>query len=66
MFKMTSANALFRLLIKPVQVGYYRDTRQLAFYQGVSNLKDIDGDNFNVEITFENGQLPPAGDLSLR
>ena len=47
MFHMTAANALIRLLLKPIEIGYYKDTRQLAYYKGVSNLKDQKGKQFS-------------------
>jgi hypothetical protein len=59
MFSMTAANPFIRLLMKPIKAGYYKDTKQLAYYRGVSNLKDDNGEAYKVEITFENNQLQP-------
>ena len=65
-FSMTAANPVFRLLVEPVKVGFYRDSRQLAYYRGVSNLKDENGKAFDVEITFENNQLTSPQELAGR
>jgi len=46
MFKMTLANPVFRLLIKPIEVGYYTDTKQLAYYKGISNIMNDNGKRF--------------------
>ncbi len=63
-FSMTAANPVVRLLIKPVKVGFYRDSKQLAYYQGISNLKGQDGKAYRVEISFENGQMDGQGQLA--
>ena len=52
MFEMTAANPLFRLLLTPIKVGYYQDSKQLAYYRGISNLLDKDGKSFDIEIEF--------------
>ncbi len=58
MFKMTLANPVLRLLVKPIEVGYYKDSKQLAYYQGISNLKNSDGKQFSsVRIQYENKQV---------
>ena len=36
----TISNKLFRWLMSPIEFGYYKDTKQLAFYKGPTNLKD--------------------------
>lgn len=63
MFSMTAANVLYRMLMKPIKAGFYRDTKQLAYYRGASNLKDRNGDSFKVEISFANHQLSPKREL---
>jgi hypothetical protein len=65
-FSMTAANPFFRLLVEPVKVGFYRDSRQLGYYRGVSNLKNDAGKAYDVEITFENNQLPVGERVALR
>jgi hypothetical protein len=41
---------LLSLFADPVDVSYHRDTGQLLRYVGVSNLRDTDGDNYQVRI----------------
>lgn len=57
MFSMTAANPIIRLLMKPIKAGYFKDSKQLAYYRGISNLKDDSGDAYKVEISFANKQL---------
>ncbi len=45
-----------RLLTSPIDVSYHRDTRALLRYEGVSNIRDADGESLNVRIDF-----PPDG-----
>lgn len=40
---MVIASRLLRLLVPPIELAYYPDTKQIAFYKGPSNLKDKDG-----------------------
>jgi len=48
------ANPFLRLLLKPIEIGYYSDTKQLAYYQGISNLKNANGQQFeSMHIKFE-------------
>lgn len=42
-FRMKISNPFLRFLVDPIDVGYYNDTKQMAFYQGLSNLLDEDG-----------------------
>lgn len=52
-FKMNIANPFISMLVAPIQAGYYKDTKQLAYYQGMSNIKNDDGKRFkNIEIKF--------------
>jgi len=61
MFKMTLANPVLRMLVKPIEVGYYKDSKQLAYYQGISNLKNSDRKQFSsVRIQYENKQVTQA------
>jgi len=54
MFNMNIANPFLRLLLKPIEIGYYSDTKQLAYYQGISNLKNANGQQFeSMHIKFE-------------
>lgn len=45
-----------RLLTSPIDVSYHRETRALLRYEGVSNIRDENGESLNVRIDF-----PPAG-----
>jgi len=51
-FQMTVANPVIRLLMKPIKVEYYADTRELYRYEGISNLKRDNGKNYSVRIEF--------------
>lgn len=53
MFNMTAANPFFKLLMTPVKIGYNAQTKQLAYYRGISNLQDENGDYYDVEITYD-------------
>ncbi len=57
MFSMTASNPIIRTLMSPIRVGFYRESRQLAYYQGISNLRDKKGKPYKVVITFEDGQM---------
>jgi len=63
-FTMTAANPLIRLLIAPIKVGFYQHSKQLAYYRGISNLKNEQGDAFRVEITFEDNQISSADQIA--
>ena len=60
MFDMTPANRFFKLLVAPVRVGYYTQDRSLAYYRGISNIKDPSGENYKVEIKFRRDQEPES------
>lgn len=45
-----------RLLTSPIDVSYHRETRALLRYEGVSNIRDAEGESLEVRIDF-----PPAG-----
>lgn len=51
-FQMTVANPLIRLLMTPIKVEYYADTRELYRYEGISNLRRKNGKNHSVRIEF--------------
>lgn len=55
-FEMTLANPVFRFLIDPIEISYYSDTKQLASYQGISNIKDAGGERYSaIRIEYERG-----------
>ena len=43
---------LLRNLVSPIQLYYDRDTRQLAEYQGISNVRKLNGKGYKVRIEF--------------
>jgi len=51
-FAMTAANPLIKMFMKPIKIGYYTNSKQLAFYQGISNLQDNNGRYYKVRIEF--------------
>jgi len=51
-FAMTASNPIIRMLMTPIIVKYSVGDKQLAYYKGVSNLKDSQGENYEVEISF--------------
>lgn len=62
MFNMTIANPILRLLLKPIEIGYFADTKQLAYYKGISNLKDDNGEQFStVRIRYQKHSVEAAG-----
>ena len=48
MFKMTIANPVLKMFIKPIEVGYYKESRQLAYYKGISNIKNSNGKQYSL------------------
>ena len=52
-FEMTTSNPLFRLVITPITIEYFTDTRELASYRGISNIKDSNRNNFDAYVEFE-------------
>lgn len=61
-FEMNLANPLLSWLLAPVRVAYYADDKQLAYYEGASNLYRADGSHFGtVRILFERSSTIPAG-----
>lgn len=59
-FVMTVTNPMFRLLLKPIKVDYYVDTKELFRYQGISNIKRENGKNYNVRIEFPRSEYRVA------
>ncbi|RBP53627.1 hypothetical protein [Arenicella xantha] len=63
MFQMRLANPLIRWLISPIEVGYYADTKQIAYYQGASNLSKASGEHYgDVRVIFE--RQPQEGSIN--
>lgn len=40
-------------LVDPIYIGYEQQSKQLKVFDGISNLRDDNGDPQNVVITFE-------------
>jgi len=58
-FLMVVSNRLLRFLVEPIHLGYYKDTKQLAFYQGPSNLQNEKGEAMKpVYILYERSEQP--------
>jgi len=60
MFKMTLASPILKIFIKPIEIGYYKDSKQLAFYKGISNLKDSTGKQYS-SVRIEYSKAASAG-----
>jgi hypothetical protein len=58
MFQMQLSNPLIRWLISPIEVGYYQDSKQLAYYQGASNLNQESGEHYGDVRVFFDRQWP--------
>ena len=52
-FEMNIANPLLRWLVTPITIEYFTDSRELASYRGISNLKGDDLKNYDAYIEFE-------------
>ena len=63
MFKMTLANPILKMLVKPIEVGFYNENRQLAYYKGISNIKNDNGERF-PSVRIEYVKLPTHQDLA--
>ena len=64
-FRFEPASALLRWLADPIEVIYDKKERALLKYEGLSNLRDSDLDNYDVLIKFppDERQQQVAGDL---
>ncbi len=51
-FVMEVDSALLRLFVSPIVVRYHPVTRALMSYEGISNMRDEAGENYNVLIRF--------------
>ena len=61
-FVMEFDSFLIRLLVPSIEVSYDRETRRLRHYEGVSNLRDENGENMRVRIEFDYGVQVAGGD----
>jgi len=51
-FEMNIANRLLKLVVKPIKIGFFAETKELAYYAGVSNLQAPDLSYFRVKINY--------------
>lgn len=54
-FAMEPASFLLRLVADKIIVTYERDNAALRRYEGISNIRDQDGENFDVRVEFPEG-----------
>lgn len=54
-FRMRFSNPLIRLVAGPIDVIYHRDFRVIMRYEGMSNIKDPKGGNFQAVIDYPPG-----------
>ncbi len=59
-FLMGVESALLRLFVKPIKVTYERKSRRLLRYSGISNMRDNQGDNFEVPSEFTSEPEPKS------
>lgn len=52
-FKLEIDNFLLRIFVKPILVTYNQATKQLAFYEGISNINDDKGKSHRVKMIFK-------------
>jgi len=62
-FALELDSALLRLVVPSITVAYDRATRRLLRYEGMSNIRDAAGDNYDVRIEFNYSE---ANESSLR
>lgn len=51
-FQLAPNSAFFRLLVDPLEVTYHAKTHRLMSFEGLTNLRDDDGDNYSARIDF--------------
>jgi hypothetical protein len=52
-FEMNIANRLLKLVVKPIKIGFFQDSKELAYYAGVSNLQAPDLKYYRVRIDYQ-------------
>jgi hypothetical protein len=57
-FRLDVANWLLRMLVKPIELGYDSDQRQLTRFRGLSNIGDENGNGLVVDIKYEYQDVP--------
>ena len=51
-FRLDLANWFLRMMVKPIELGYDAETRQLTRFRGLSNIGDAQGNGLEVEIRY--------------
>ena len=57
-FRLDVANWLLRMLVKPIELGYDNDQRQLTRFRGLSNIGDENGNGLVVDIKYDYQDVP--------
>ncbi len=52
-FRLEIDNFLLRIFVKPILVTYNQATKQLAYYEGISNINDEKGKSLRVKMVFK-------------
>lgn len=52
-FRLEIDNFFLRIFVKPILVTYNRTTKQLAYYEGISNINDGNGKSHRVKMVFQ-------------
>ncbi len=63
-FEMNAANPILRFLLDPVIIEYYTESKELASYRGISNLKDENDQAYQVFIEFQHDR--PVDNLAFQ
>ena len=57
-FRLDLANWFFRMLVKPIELGYDPDSRRLVRYRGLSNIGDAEGNGLVVDLRYDYRNVP--------
>jgi len=57
-FRLDVANWLLRMLVKPIELGYDSNQRQLTRFRGLSNIGDENGNGLVVDIKYDYLDVP--------
>lgn len=65
-FRLDLANWFLRVLVKPIELGYDAESRQLTRFRGLSNIGDERGDGMVVDIHYSYRDAPSLSCASLK
>lgn len=65
-FRMKTNALLYRLFLDPIDVSYCQETRRLVAYEGLSNIKDAEGEQYKTRIVFPREGEDPKQYLTAR